>query len=70
MARIVRLEQNRPYRITPDQFPADGKSIWICGCGLTKTWPFCDKSHIACDSEEPGKTYTYGPDGSRAEHEG
>jgi CDGSH-type Zn-finger protein len=67
MARIVKLDQTRPYRIPPEQFPKDGKSIWICACGLTKTWPFCDKSHVACDTEEPGKAYEYAADGSRRE---
>lgn len=67
MPRIVRLDHTRPYKITPDQFPKDGKSIWICACGLTKTWPFCDKTHVACDSEEAGKTYVYNPDGTRSE---
>ena len=67
MARVVKIQQDRPYRISPEQFPKDGKSLWICACGLSKTMPICDKSHAACDTEEAGKTYEYGADGSRRE---
>lgn len=70
MARLIRIEHDRPFRISPEDFPKDGKSIWICGCGLTRTWPYCDKSHGACDTEEAGKTYVYGGDGSRKEAPG
>lgn len=67
MARIIRLTNDRPFRIAPEDFPKDGKSIWICACGLTKTWPYCDKSHGACDTEQEGKTYVYEADGTRKE---
>jgi len=59
VARIIKIDNAGPFKIEPKDFPKDGKSIWICGCGLTKTWPYCDKSHKACESEQPGKTYVY-----------
>jgi CDGSH-type Zn-finger protein len=59
MARLVRLEQTRPYRIDPADFPKDGKAIWICGCGLSSTMPYCDKSHNACKAEQHGTLYVY-----------
>ena len=67
MPRLIRVTQDRPYRIPPEKFPKDGKSLWICACGLSKTMPVCDKSHTTCDSEDPNKTYEYAPDGSRRE---
>jgi CDGSH-type Zn-finger protein len=61
MARLVRLERTGPYKIEPKDFPKDGKSIWICGCGLSSTMPYCDKSHNACKGEQPGMVYRYDP---------
>lgn len=61
MARTVRFERTGPYKIEPKDFPPDGKSIWICGCGLSSTMPYCDKSHKACANEQPGKVYRYDP---------
>jgi CDGSH-type Zn-finger protein len=61
MARLVRLEKTGPYKIEPKDFPPDGKSIWICACGLSSNMPYCDKSHKACAGEEPGVLYAYDP---------
>ena len=41
--------------------PAD-KPAFICACGLTRNFPFCDGSHKAARSEEAGKLYVYGDD--------
>lgn len=68
MARIVKHEQTGPYRIDPQDFPKDGKSIFICACGLSNRLPFCDGSHKACRDEEGGKTYLY-ESGTRKEVE-
>jgi CDGSH-type Zn-finger protein len=59
MARLVRIDRPGPYKIEPKDFPPDGKSIWICGCGLSETMPYCDKSHKACANETPGALYSY-----------
>ncbi len=59
MARIVRHEQTGPYRIDPADFPKDGKSIFICACGLSARLPYCDGTHKACRDEEPGRLYRY-----------
>ncbi len=62
MARLVRIEQSGPYKIPPEQFPKDGKSLWICGCGLSRTMPICDQTHKACcPGERPGTLYVYDP---------
>lgn len=59
MARLVRHDQTGPYKIEPADFPKDGKSIFICGCGLSSKMPICDGTHKACRDEEPGSLYHY-----------
>jgi CDGSH-type Zn-finger protein len=63
MARLVRHTANGPYKIEPQ----DLKPIFICGCGLSRTMPFCDGTHKGCRSEEPGKLYVYNADRSAVE---
>lgn len=62
MARIIHSDRDGPYRIDPQEKP-----VFICGCGLTQNWPFCDGTHKACVSEEEGKVYRYDEDGKREE---
>jgi CDGSH-type Zn-finger protein len=58
MARVVRLVQTGPMKIEPGQT----KPVWICACGLSKTFPICDGSHkTTAKQEEPGKLYHYDP---------
>ncbi|MEX2219083.1 MAG: CDGSH iron-sulfur domain-containing protein [Phycisphaerales bacterium] len=60
MARLIRHEQNGPYRIDPADFPKDGKAIFICGCGLSRRMPYCDGTHKeACRVEQQGVLYVY-----------
>lgn len=59
MPRLVRLTASKPYKIEPKDFPPDGKSIWICACGLTKTPPYCDKSHKLCETEPADSLFIY-----------
>ena len=40
MPRLIRHDQTGPYKIEPKDFPPDGKSIWICGCGLSANMPY------------------------------
>lgn len=54
MTRIVQLEDKDPLPIETK----DGE-VWICRCGLSKDWPYCDSSHKQARKEEPGKTYAY-----------
>jgi CDGSH-type Zn-finger protein len=61
MARLVRLERTGPYKIEAADFPKDGKPMWICGCGLSSTMPYCDKAHKTCVNERPGTLYVYDP---------
>ncbi len=59
MPRLVRLTACKPYKIEPKDFPPDGKSIWICACGLTKNPPYCDKSHKLCETEAADSLFVY-----------
>jgi CDGSH-type Zn-finger protein len=58
MARIVKLEATGPVKIEPSEIP-EGKALFICACGLTKKFPFCDGSHKPTRDEEPGCCYRY-----------
>jgi CDGSH-type Zn-finger protein len=54
MPRLVRFEADGPIRIDPQDKP-----VFVCGCGLTQNYPFCDGSHKACKGEEAGTVYVY-----------
>ncbi|HRJ49491.1 MAG: CDGSH iron-sulfur domain-containing protein [Phycisphaeraceae bacterium] len=80
MPRIVRHDQSGPIKIDPAAPPGDPaawprdqegnlKKIFICACGLSARFPFCDGTHKSCAGEDPARTYTYGPGGSRRELE-
>lgn len=62
MARLIRSDRDGPIKIEPQDKP-----IWICGCGLTRNFPFCDGAHKACKSEEPGKIAVYDSEGNLIE---
>jgi len=60
MPRFVKTDRNGPIKIEPQNKP-----IWICGCGLTKNFPFCDGAHKGCvQTEQPGKVYVYDEHGN------
>jgi len=65
MARIVRHEKTDPVKIDPQTWPRDAegnlKPIWVCACGVSRTYPICDGSHKTCRQEEPGHVYRYEP---------
>jgi len=58
VARLVRLEGKGPI-------PVGDPPVYVCGCGLTKAFPYCTGAHIHVADEEDGKTYLYGLDGRR-----
>ena len=58
MARLIRHDQDQPYRVDPQDKP-----VFICACGLSQDLPYCDGSHKACKREKAGTLYVY--DGNR-----
>lgn len=55
MARLV---------VKTDKGPKEVGGKWICMCGLSKTQPFCDKSHKKT-LDEGDETYLYSEEGRK-----
>ncbi len=67
LARLVRLDGTKPIEIKPSD-----KSVWVCTCGLSRTFPLCDGSHKKCpktegpsEGEGAGKLHVYDRDRKR-----
>ncbi|MGA2497674.1 MAG: CDGSH iron-sulfur domain-containing protein [Tepidisphaeraceae bacterium] len=54
MARLIRCEARDPIEVKPQ-----AGSLWICACGLSQTWPYCDGCHKKTATEPPGKLHVY-----------
>lgn len=58
MPRLVRHTLTGPIKIEPQPKP-----IWVCGCGLSQTFPICDGAHkTACPQERADTLYVYDQD--------
>lgn len=60
MPRMIRVTATDPIKIQPEDFPKDGKPIFICACGLSNKLPYCDGTHKTCRvTEKQGVLYHY-----------
>lgn len=65
MPRMIRHELKGPVKIDPQDKP-----VFVCGCGLTKTFPLCDGSHKGCVKEDDATLYTYDKANEKVINEG
>ncbi|MEZ6242839.1 MAG: CDGSH iron-sulfur domain-containing protein [Phycisphaerales bacterium] len=54
MPRLVRHDADGPIKIE-----VRDKPVFVCACGLSKTFPICDGSHKGCVNETPGVVSVY-----------
>ena len=54
MARLVKFTETGPYKLS-----VKDETFYLCQCGLSKKFPFCDGSHKKTKDEEEGKIYIY-----------
>ncbi len=59
MARVVVKTEKNPLEVKPE-----GKSAWICRCGLSQNQPYCDGSHQRVADEPEDELFAY-EDGKR-----
>ncbi len=63
MARLVKRTATGPYKVD-----VSAETKFICGCGLSKSQPYCDGTHNkTARTEEAGKLYWYDAEGERHE---
>lgn len=57
MTRLIKENRAKPYILKREDLGDD--QIWICGCGLSATKPFCDDSHLRLRSEPADRLLYY-----------
>ena len=54
MPRMIYHDATGPHEVKPSE-----QSVWICQCGLSQDYPFCDGSHKNARLEDASKLYVY-----------
>lgn len=57
MSRIVQLHNQSPLVINKDEMEDD--NVFVCRCGLSNDWPYCDGSHAEAADEPEGTVVKY-----------
>lgn len=56
MSRLVEHDDDGPLAIDPDD---EDDTVFVCRCGLSDDWPYCDSSHAEVRDEDDGTLYRY-----------
>ena len=60
MTRLIQFEQTSAFKIE-----YNNQVTWICRCGISKDFTFCDGSHNKVKDETQGTIYIYDLDQNR-----
>jgi CDGSH-type Zn-finger protein len=51
MPRIVVMKDRAPLIVKKKDI--EGDDVWVCRCGLSADWPWCDDTHLKAAKTEP-----------------
>lgn len=58
MPRIVVMKDKAPLIVKKKDI--EGDDVWVCRCGLSADWPWCDDTHLTtAKTEAKEKVYKY-----------
>jgi CDGSH-type Zn-finger protein len=57
MPRIVVMKDRAPLIVKKKEI--EGDDVWVCRCGLSADWPWCDDTHLKIKGEPRDKLFKY-----------